>query len=56
MHDWLNSQDVERLNRYREYLEFYDGEQWERQRKLIDIASAVVDGHPLLPKGSEAPP
>jgi AmiR/NasT family two-component response regulator len=25
-------------------------------RKLIDIASAVVDGHPLLPKGSQAPP
>jgi AmiR/NasT family two-component response regulator len=25
-------------------------------RKLIDIAAAVVDGHPLLPKGSEAPP
>jgi AmiR/NasT family two-component response regulator len=25
-------------------------------RKLIDIAAAVVDGHPLLPKSSEAPP
>jgi AmiR/NasT family two-component response regulator len=25
-------------------------------RKLVDIASAVVDGHPLLPKQSEAPP
>ena len=25
-------------------------------RKLIDIAGAVVDGHPLLPKQSEAPP
>jgi AmiR/NasT family two-component response regulator len=25
-------------------------------RKLIDIASAVVDGHPLLPRGSGAPP
>ena len=25
-------------------------------RKLIDIAAAVVDGHPLLPRGSEAPP
>ncbi len=25
-------------------------------RKLVDIASAVVDGHPLLPKGSELPP
>jgi AmiR/NasT family two-component response regulator len=25
-------------------------------RKLIDIAAGVVDGHPLLPKGSEAPP
>jgi AmiR/NasT family two-component response regulator len=24
-------------------------------RKLIDIAAAVVDGHPLLPKGREAP-
>jgi AmiR/NasT family two-component response regulator len=26
-----------------------------RNRKLIDIASAVVDGHPLLPKRSKAP-
>jgi AmiR/NasT family two-component response regulator len=25
-------------------------------RKLVDIARAVVDGHPLLPKGSRAPP
>ena len=25
-------------------------------RKLVDIASAVVDGHPLLPKASELPP
>jgi AmiR/NasT family two-component response regulator len=25
-------------------------------RKLIDIAAAVVDGHPLLPKHSESPP
>jgi AmiR/NasT family two-component response regulator len=25
-------------------------------RKLIDIAAAVVDGHALLPRGSEAPP
>ncbi|HEX2312077.1 MAG TPA: ANTAR domain-containing protein, partial [Vicinamibacterales bacterium] len=24
-------------------------------RKLVDIASAVVDGHKLLPKGSGAP-
>jgi response regulator NasT len=25
-------------------------------RKLVDIAGAVVDGHPLLPKQSQAPP
>jgi AmiR/NasT family two-component response regulator len=25
-------------------------------RKLVDIAAAVVDGHPLLPKRSQAPP
>jgi AmiR/NasT family two-component response regulator len=25
-------------------------------RKMVDIASAVVDGHPLLPKASQAPP
>jgi response regulator NasT len=25
-------------------------------RKLVDIASAVVDGHALLPKESTAPP
>jgi AmiR/NasT family two-component response regulator len=25
-------------------------------RRLVDIAAAVVDGHPLLPKGIQAPP
>jgi AmiR/NasT family two-component response regulator len=25
-------------------------------RKLVDIAAAVVDGHPLLPKQSQARP
>jgi len=25
-------------------------------RKLVDIAAAVVDGHHLLPKQSQAPP
>jgi hypothetical protein len=25
-------------------------------RKLVNIASAVVDGHPLPPKGSGLPP
>jgi response regulator NasT len=25
-------------------------------RKLVDIAAAVVDGHPLLPKGAQVPP
>jgi AmiR/NasT family two-component response regulator len=25
-------------------------------RKLVDLAGAVVDGHPLLPKQSKAPP
>jgi hypothetical protein len=26
------------------------------KRKLVDIAAAVVDGHPLLPSGSQVPP
>ena len=25
-------------------------------RKLVDVATAVVDGHPLLPKHPHAPP
>src|SRR6185312_10406288 len=31
--DWLNGQDVERMNRYREMLDFYNGQQWERRRR-----------------------
>jgi len=27
----------------------------ETNRKLVDIASAVVDGHPLLPKQATQP-
>lgn len=29
--DWLDGQDVDRLNRYRRYLDFYEGRQWDRQ-------------------------
>ncbi|MGH9173520.1 MAG: phage portal protein, partial [Vicinamibacterales bacterium] len=30
---WLDGQDLERMNRYREYLEFYDGRQWIGRRR-----------------------
>jgi hypothetical protein len=30
---WLDGQDVERRNRYREYLGFYQGEQWTGRRR-----------------------
>lgn len=30
---WLENQDVERRNRYREYLSFYQGEQWAGRRR-----------------------
>ncbi len=31
--DWLNGQDVDRMNRYREMLDFYQGSQWDRRRR-----------------------
>ncbi|MGA7672757.1 MAG: phage portal protein [Nitrolancea sp.] len=31
--DWLNGQDVDRMNRYREMLDFYGGNQWDRRRR-----------------------
>ncbi len=45
---WLKGQDTERLNRYREYLEFYEGRQWDRRRRgnetrlTINYARALV--------------
>jgi hypothetical protein len=46
--DWLNGQDVDRLNRYRAYLDFYDGMQWDRRpragetRLTANYARALV--------------
>jgi hypothetical protein len=31
--EWLNSQDVERMNRYQELLDFYQGRQWAGRRR-----------------------
>jgi len=31
--DWLNGQDVDRINRYRTMLDFYNGQQWDRRRR-----------------------
>ena len=45
---WLEGQDTERLNRYRQYLDFYEGQQWERRRRgnetrlTINYARALV--------------
>src|SRR5579885_3601517 len=33
MSDWLNSQDSERMSRYRRYLDFYQGVQWTTRRR-----------------------
>jgi hypothetical protein len=30
---WLDGQDIQRMNRYREYLEFYGGNQWLTRRR-----------------------
>lgn len=45
---WLEGQDTERLNRYRQYLDFYEGQQWDRRRRgnetrlTINYARALV--------------
>ncbi len=31
--DWLNGQDVDRMQRYRTMLDFYQGSQWDRRRR-----------------------
>jgi hypothetical protein len=46
--DWLDGQDVDRMNRYRTYLDFYEGLQWDRRaragetRLTINYARALV--------------
>ncbi len=46
--DWLEGQDAERHARYREYLAFYEGEQWDRRRRagetrlVVNYARALV--------------
>ncbi len=46
--DWLNGQDVDRMNRYREMLDFYAGNQWDRRRRpgetrlTVNYARALV--------------
>jgi hypothetical protein len=46
--DWLNGQDVDRHNRYRSYLDFYEGLQWDRRpragesRLTANYARALV--------------
>ncbi len=30
---WLDGRDIERMNRYREYLDFYSGQQWPGRRR-----------------------
>jgi hypothetical protein len=46
--DWLNGQDVDRHNRYRSYLDFYEGIQWDRRpragetRLTANYARALV--------------
>ena len=37
--DWLNGQDVDRMNRYREMLDFYGGNQWDRRRRPGETSS-----------------
>jgi hypothetical protein len=31
--DWLDAQDIERMNRYRANLDFYEGHQWDRRAR-----------------------
>jgi hypothetical protein len=46
--DWLDGQDVDRQNRYRSYLDFYEGMQWDRRpragetRLTANYARALV--------------
>ncbi len=49
---WLEAQDVERLNRYREFLDFYEGRQWsggrQGQRGLSGPGAAAGVGEARL--------
>lgn len=52
---WLDGQDVQRMNRYREYLDFHAGRQWLGRRRAgetrlvfnLTVAGAGR-GHPRL--------
>jgi hypothetical protein len=45
---WLDGQDIDRMNRYRTYLDFYEGRQWDRRaragetRLTVNYARALV--------------
>jgi response regulator NasT len=51
--EWQSSIDIV-LRRFAEYHDLEGAFGRRANRKLVDIAAAVVDGHPLLPK--QAPP
>ncbi len=48
--DWLNGQDVDRMNRYREMLDFYAGNQWDRRRRAGETRLTVNYARALVRK------
>ena len=51
--DWLNGQDVDRMNRYREMLDFYSGNQWDRRRRPGETRITVNYARTLVRKTVE---
>ena len=49
---WLNGWDAERMNRYRAYLDFYQGEQWSERRRAGETRLTVNYARALVRKGA----
>lgn len=48
--DWLDGQDVERMTRYRELLDFYEGRQWDRRRRAGETRLTINYARSLVRK------
>lgn len=48
--DWLANQDLERMNRYREMLDFYEGNQWQRRRRAGETQLTINYARGLVRK------
>ncbi len=47
---WLDGRDIERMNRYREYLDFYGGQQWTGRRRAGETRLTLNYARTLVQK------